>query len=98
MRRPNIRRYFTEIPVDRLVDHHIKYVSYALGKTGDGVRIEALHEQHLPAGVTKASYDLMLDLLVNVLRDQQFSEDDLVLVSKRMQLLSDEIVSMGISK
>ncbi len=98
MRRPNIRRYFADMPVDRLVDHHIKYVSYALGKPGGDVRIDALREQHLPARVTKASYDLVLDLLVSVLGDNGFSEEDIALVVERVQGLSGEVVSMGISK
>lgn len=98
MRRPNIRRYFADMPVDRLIDHHIKYVSYALGKPGGDVRIETLREQHLPARVTKASYDLVLDLLAGVLLDNGFSEEDIALVADRIQRLSVEVVSMGISK
>ncbi len=98
MRRPNIRRYFADMPVDRLVDHHIKYVSYALGKPGGDVRIDALREQHLPAGVTKASYDLVLELMVSVLGDNGFSDEDVALVVERMQGLSGEVVSKGISK
>ncbi len=98
MRRPNIRRYFADMPVEKLVDHHIKYVSYALGKPGGDVRVEALREQHLPAGVTKASYDLVLDLLASVLVDNGFSDEDVAAVAARMQGLSNEVVSMGISK
>ncbi len=98
MRRPNIRRYFAEMPVDRLIDHHIKYVSYALGKPGGDIRVDALREQHLPAGVTKASYDLVLDLLASVLADNGFTDEDIAQVVERVQGLSTEVVSMGISK
>ncbi len=98
MRRPNIRRYFADMPVDQLVDHHIQYVSYALGKPGGDVRVEVLREQHLPARVTKASYELMLDLLAGVLRDHGVSDEDVAQVVERVQGLSGAVVSMGISK
>ena len=31
MRRPNLRRYFEEMEMDKVIQHHIAYVSYALG-------------------------------------------------------------------
>ena len=32
MKRPNLRRYFAGVPVDKLITHQINYVSTAMGQ------------------------------------------------------------------
>jgi len=57
MRRPNLRRYFEEMEMDKVIQHHITYVSYALGKPNQDFTMKKMHDQHMQAGVTKASYN-----------------------------------------
>lgn len=98
MRRPNIRRYFLDMPVERLIDHHIKYVSHALGKQDPDFSVDRLHADHTQAGVTKASYELVLDLLLAVLRDAGMDEADVDRVAATMGELTAHVVSRGLSK
>ncbi len=98
MRRPNIRRYFLDMPVERLIDHHIKYVSHALGKQDPDFSVDRLHADHTQAGVTKASYELVLDLLLAVLRDAGMEEADVDRVAATIGELSAHVVSRGLSK
>lgn len=98
MRRPNIRRYFLDMPVERLIDHHIKYVSHALGKQDPEFSVKRLHSDHQQAGVTKASYELVLDLLLAVLRDAGVDEEDIEQVVTNMRELTTHVVSRGLSK
>lgn len=98
MRRPNIRRYFLDMPVERLIDHHIKYVSHALGKQDPDFSVDRLHADHTQAGVTKASYELVLDLLLAVLRDAGMEEADVDRVATTIGELSAHVVSRGLSK
>ncbi len=98
MRRPNIRRYFLDMPVPQLIEHHIKYVSLALGKPDENFSTHRLHVEHQQAGVTAASYELVLDLLLSVLRDNGISEPDIEQVAESMRALATHVVSRGISK
>ncbi|MEO0318303.1 MAG: hypothetical protein RL404_1980 [Pseudomonadota bacterium] len=98
MRRPNIRRYFLDMPVPQLIEHHIKYVSLALGKPDENFSNNRLHAQHQQAGVTLASYELVLDLLLSVLRDNGIEESDIEKVAESMRALATHVVTRGITK
>lgn len=98
MRRPHIRRYFLDMPTDKIISHHIEYVTYALGKPRTQISMRQLHDQHMTAGVTKASHVLMIDLFVDSLRDNGFTDEDIETIVSRLQGVSGEIVTKGIEK
>lgn len=98
MRRPHIRRYFLDMPTDKIISHHIEYVTYALGKPRTQISMRQLHDQHMTAGVTKASHLLMIDLFVDSLRASGFTDEDIETIVSRLQGVSGEIVTKGIEK
>tara|TARA_A100001015_G_C14837578_1_gene651107 strand:- start:422 stop:796 length:375 start_codon:yes stop_codon:yes gene_type:complete len=98
MLRPNLRRYFENLPTSKIVAHHIEYVSYALGKPDANYTAEEYHNHHLNVGITKASYDLVIDLLLDVLEDEGVTDEDMDIVYKKLNLLRNEIVTKGIEK
>jgi len=98
IRRPYLRRYFSEITAEKIINHHVEYISFALGKPSVHFTNDELHEWHLPAGVTKASFQASTDLLIDVLEEADFSEEDLDQVRKRLNSVLDEIVTKGIEK
>ncbi|CAM8631561.1 COG2346 Truncated hemoglobins [Oxalobacteraceae bacterium] len=98
MRRPHIRRYFADMPTDKIISHHIEYVTFALGKPRTHVSINQLHDQHMTAGVTKASHNLMIDLFVDALQDNGFTDEDIETIVARLQSVTGEIVTKGIEK
>jgi hypothetical protein len=93
-----LRRYFSEITAEKIINHHVEYISFALGKPSVHFTNDELHEWHLPAGVTKASFQASTDLLIDVLEEADFSEEDLDQVRKRLNSVLDEIVTKGIEK
>ncbi len=98
MRRPHIRRYFADMPMDKIISHHIEYITFALGKPSSNINMKQLHHQHMTAGVTKASHNLMIDLLVDCLRDNEFTDEDIETVTASLQSVTGEIVTKGIEK
>jgi truncated hemoglobin YjbI len=98
MRRPHIRRYFLEMPTDKIISHHIEYVTFALGKPRTPISMKQLHDQHMTAGVTKASHTLIIDLFVDTLRDNGFTDEDIDIIAERLQSVAGEIVTKGIEK
>ena len=57
-----------------------------------------LHNQHINAGITKASHTLMIDLFVDTLRDNEFSDEDIEIITAKLGGVSAEIVTKGIEK
>lgn len=98
MRRPHIRRYFLDMPTDKIISHHIEYVTFALGKPRTQISMKQLHDQHMTAGVTKASHTLMIDLFVDTLRDTGFTDEDIETIIAKLQSVTSEIVTKGIEK
>ncbi len=98
MRRPNIRRYFLDMPIDKVIDHHIAYVSYALGKPNSSFTSREIHDKHMNAGVTAASYDLITDLFIAALEDENVTEEDVQTIVARINQLRGEVVTKGLAR
>jgi DNA-directed RNA polymerase specialized sigma54-like protein len=52
----------------------------------------------MTAGVTKASHNLMIDLFVDSLQDNGFTDEDIETIVARLQSVTGEIVTKGIEK
>jgi hemoglobin len=98
MRRPNLRRYFEKMEMDKVIQHHIAYVSYALGKPNEDFTKKKMHDQHMQAGVTKASYNQIMDIFFAVLEEESFSPEDIELVELTLKEVRGGIVSKGLEK
>ena len=77
MRRPNLRRYFDEVPLERLIHHQIRFVSMAMGKPPLFYSDAGLHAAHSPHGVTNASFELMIALFTDTLVAEQIAPEDI---------------------
>ncbi len=90
MRRPNLRRYFEEMEVDSVIQHHIAYVSYALGKPNQDFTMKKIHDQHMQAGVT--------EIFLAVLEDEGVTPEDMEQIEETLKAVRGEIVSKGLEK
>lgn len=98
MRRPNLRRYFEQMEIDRVIQHHIAYVSYALGKPNQDYPVNKMHDQHMQAGVTKASYNQIMEIFFAALEEEGVTPEDIELVEQTLKEVRGEIVSKGLEK
>jgi len=98
MRRPNLRRYFEEMELDKVIQHHIAYVSYALGKPNQDFTMKKMHDQHMQAGVTKASYNQIMEIFFSTLEEEGVTPEDIELVEQTLKEVRAEIVSTGLEK
>jgi hemoglobin len=76
MRRPNLRRYFEEVRLERLIHHQIRFVSMAMGKPPLNLSDAGLHSAHASRGITKASFDLIVALFIDALVAEDIEPDD----------------------
>ena len=98
MRRPNLRRYFEEMEMDKVIQHHIAYVSYALGKPNQDFTMKKMHDQHMQAGVTKASYNQNMEIFFAALEDEGVTPEDIEIIEQTLKEVRGEIVSKGLEK
>ncbi len=98
MRRPNLRRYFEQMEIDRIIQHHIAYVSYAMGKPNQDYLPYKIHDQHMQAGVTKASYNQIMEIFFAALEEEGVTPEDIELVEQTLKEVRGEIVSKGLEK
>ena len=98
MRRPNLRRYFEEMDVDQVIQHHIAYVSYALGKPNQDFTMRKIHSQHMQAGVTKASYNHITEIFLAVLEDEGVTPEDMDQIEETLKAVRGEVVTKGLEK
>lgn len=77
MRRPNLRRYFEEVPLERLIYHQIRFVSMAMGKPPLNYSDAGLHAAHASRGISNASFELMIALFTDALVAEQIAPKDI---------------------
>lgn len=92
MKRPNLRRYFEDTPVDKLITHQINYVSTAMGRPVALYQGRSIREAHHGLGVTDASFLLMMDLFDDALVRAGVSEEDIPKINAILRSRHDDVV------
>lgn len=92
LRRPNLRRYFEDVSVEDLIQHQIAFVSMALGKMPHNYVGRSMKEAHHGIGVSGASFDLVVELLADVMRDNQVTPEDLITIVANVKSYRKDIV------
>ena len=98
MRRPNLRRYFEGMEVEKVIQHHIAYVSFAMGKPNQDFTMKKIHDQHMQAGVTKASYNQIMEIFFASLEEEGVTPEDIGHIEETLKSVRGEIVSKGLEK
>lgn len=93
MRRPNLRRYFEEVPLERLIHHQIRFVSMAMGKPPLNYSDAGLHAAHATRGITHASFELMISLFIDALVAEQIAADDIEQIVSVLRAREDVVVT-----
>ena len=93
MRRPNLRRYFQAVPLERLIHHQIRFVSMAMGKPPLNYSDAGLHVAHTSKGITKASFELMIVLFIDALTAEDIEPDDVEKIVSVLRAKQNVIVS-----
>jgi hemoglobin len=94
--RPNLRRYFEGVDMDRLIEHQVEFIAFALGKPKTHYPDSSLKEGHRGLGITSTSYDEAVGILHGILSNFQVEHDDIntilgVLYSKRHLIVERKV-------
>ena len=92
MRRPNLRRYFVNVPLENVIHHQIAFVSMVLGKTPHDYSGRSMREAHRGIGVTSASFELAAQLLSDTLVSAEVEPADIDVIMAKVASLRSDIV------
>ena len=92
MRRPNLRRYFVNVPLENLILHQISFVSMAMGKTPHDYAGRSMRDAHRGIGITGASFDLAVELHSDALIAGGLEEDDVGIIIATVKTLREDII------
>jgi hemoglobin-like flavoprotein len=73
-------------------------VSFALGKPNQDFTMKKIHDQHMQAGVTKASYNQVTEIFLASLEEEGVSPEDIEKIEETLKSVRGEIVSKGLEK
>lgn len=92
LRRPQLRRYFVDVDREHLIQHQIAFVSMALGKPPTVYTGRDMRSAHTGIKISKASFDLTVELFADVLRDNEVSPEDVTTIVSLLKTFSKDIV------
>ncbi len=92
MRRPQLRRYFDNVPMESLIKHQVAFVSQAMGKTASEYVGRSMRSAHFGLGITKTSFELVVELLCDAMRSAGVEADDMALIAAVVNRYKNEIV------
>mgnify|MGYP003347386034 FL=1 len=92
MKRPNLRKYFVDVPMESLILHQIAFVSMAMGKTPHEYAGRSMAQAHAGLRITTASFDLAVELLKDALVAANMETQDLDTIVSRVNAFKNEIV------
>ncbi len=92
MRRPQLRRYFENVPMEALIKHQVAFVSVAMGRTPSEYVGRSMRKAHFGLGITKTSYELVVEILCDAMRSAGVEPDDLALIAAVVNGYKNEIV------
>ena len=92
MRRPNLRRYFVNVPLENVIHHQIAFVSMVMGKTPHDYSGRSMKEAHRGLGITSTSFELAAQLLSDTLGDAQVEQADVDAIMQKVASLRADIV------
>ena len=78
--RPRLQKYFEGVDMDRLIEHQIEFVAYALGKPKTEYSDDSLKEGHKSLGITSADFDEVANILLSVLLHFNVERDDVTAI------------------
>ena len=93
MATPNLARYFINTDMEVLIRHQIQFIAVVMGKPAafyEGMDMEEAHER---SNISDRSFEDVIDVLEETLKDFQVEEDDIIEILDKAKSLRNQIVS-----
>ena len=84
--------YFAGVPLERLIEHQIAFVSVAMGEEISAYTGRDMADAHMNMRVTGEHFDLVMSLLETTLQEAQIEPADAALIMGKVGSLKSTIV------
>ncbi len=93
MMNAQLRGYFADVPLERLIEHQIAFVSVAMGESPAAYTGRSMADAHTDMRVTATSFDLVMSLLEQTLQEAGVEPQDVTTIMDKVAQLRSQIVS-----
>lgn len=90
--KPTLRRYFDGVDPQKLIQHHVEMIAYAMGKPAASFDPQQMPIQHHPRGITLSAFEQVINILRQVLLDANVEGRDIAEIIHRMDMQRHRIV------
>lgn len=93
--RPHLKAYFAGVPLPRLIQHQVRFLSHVLGQTPTAYGGRTMAEAHSRAQITAQHFAEVGQILSDTLQKAGMEADDLRKVMADVAALQADIVAPG---
>ena len=93
MAQQQLRGYFSGVPLEKLIEHQIAFVSVAMGEDASAYTGRGVGEAHRNLRVTESDFDLVVSLLERSLQGAGVEPADITTILGKISVLKGQIVS-----
>jgi truncated hemoglobin YjbI len=93
--RPHLKAYFAGVPLPKLIQHQVRFMSQVMGQTPSAYNGRAMDLAHERLNITAAHFGEVAQILEACLHEAGMAADDLASVMAAVASLQDALVSPG---
>lgn len=91
--RPKLNAYFDGVPLPKLIQHQVRFMSMVMGKTPSAYNGQAMDQAHQRLNISPADFAEVAQILENTLRSAGMEPADLEAVMAAVAGLAPAIIS-----
>ncbi len=90
--KPTLSRYFDGIETQKLIQHHVELIAFAMGRPSASFDPKKMPEQHHPRGITPSAFEAVINILRQVMLDANVEGRDIAEIINRMDMQRHHII------
>ena len=95
MSRPHLKAYFAGVPLPKLIQHQVRFMSMVMGQAPSAYNGQSMDKAHQRLGITAEHFGEVAQILESCLNEAGMAADDLAAVMAAVASLQGAVVSTG---
>jgi hemoglobin len=93
--RPHLKAYFAGVPLPKLIQHQVRFMSQVMGQTPGTYNGQSMDMAHQRLNITAAHFGEVAQILETCLNEAGMAAEDLATVMTAVASLQNAVVSPG---
>ena len=93
--RPHLKAYFAGVPLPKLIQHQVRFMSMVMGQTPSAYNGQSMDKAHQRLSITAEHFGEVAQILESCLNEAGMAADDLAAVMAAVASLQGAVVSTG---